>query len=164
MPNDRCLLIDGAEVTFVVEISEQTVPPGSKTDSEAPFLGARARQGGTDVWHGVVSSAVHPLVPIREQFSDYELERLYRRARGVSRWPCPVCGTPSDGGEAVGDDILFLCPSCGAYRLSGSALEEFRTGRLKRPDPAAFRALVQSKRGDAAAQPTITAHDIRGVL
>ena len=80
------LLIDGDEVTFVIELPRQAmaVPEGAKMDSPEPFLGATVRRNGKKIWSGVLSRDVTYLAPISEQFSDRDLERLYLQVRAGS--------------------------------------------------------------------------------
>ena len=84
MQTTRQLFIDGDEVTFVIELSRQAmaVPEDSKMDSPESFLGAAVRRNGKNIWSGVLSRDVKCLIPISEQFSDHDLERLCRQARG----------------------------------------------------------------------------------
>lgn len=85
MQSTRQLLIDGDEVTFEIKFSGQAmaVPGNGRTDSPEPFLGATARRDGKKDWSGVVTPDVLPLQSIHEQFSDRDLERLYRQCRAV---------------------------------------------------------------------------------
>ena len=85
MENKRTLTIDAEEVEFGIKLSGQAmaVPEGLTLPEPEPFLGATARRDGKKVWSGVVSSRAEYLVPITEQFSDGDLERLYRTVRGL---------------------------------------------------------------------------------
>jgi hypothetical protein len=76
------LIIGGEGVTFEIKHSEHVVslPEGSKPPPAGEsFLEARVGQ-----WVGVLSHDVLYGVPPQHQFTDKELERLYRRARGRS--------------------------------------------------------------------------------
>ena len=75
---------------------------------------------------------------------------------------CPVCGAASDGGYSIGDDTLFICPRCGGYRVSGTAIAMLEKGTLRRPDPERFRDLVKRKRGASSEYPAITSGDLGG--
>ncbi len=80
---------------------------------------------------------------------------------------CPVCGAAceSRSGEHIDDDTLFICTTCGGgYRLPGTAERLFETGKLKKPDPKAFRKLVKSRRGKSKEYPVITQYDIERIL
>ena len=85
MQTTRQLFIDGDEITFAIELSGQAmaVSEGAKMDSPEPFLGATVTRNGKKVWSGILSRDVTPLVPISEQFSDQDLERLYRQVRAA---------------------------------------------------------------------------------
>lgn len=76
--------------------------------------------------------------------------------------PCPVCGSASEGGHSIGDSTVFICPQCGGYRLSGTAIALFEKGTLQKPDPRLFRDLVRRKRGTSSEYPTITSGDLGG--
>lgn len=75
---------------------------------------------------------------------------------------CPICGAASEGGHAVGDSTVFICPQCGGYRLAGTAQELLELGTLQPPEPDKFRDLVKRKRGDSIDYPTITSGDLGG--
>jgi Zn-finger nucleic acid-binding protein len=74
---------------------------------------------------------------------------------------CPVCDVPSEGPSNFPDSTQYICPRCGGYRLSGTAVELLanRTA-LERPDPDWFRDLVRRKRGDSDEYPVITTYDL----
>lgn len=76
-------VIDGDEVTFAITLSGQAmaVPKGGRTDAGKPILAATARRDGEEIWSGVLSWGASLLSPIDEQFTDAELEHLYREAR-----------------------------------------------------------------------------------
>ncbi len=74
---------------------------------------------------------------------------------------CPVCGAAAGGGHAIGDSIVFICPRCGGYRLSGTAITLFEKGTLQKPDTTWFRDLVQRKRGNSTEYPVIAETDLR---
>jgi hypothetical protein len=78
----------------------------------------------------------------------------------MSQLECAVCGAPSEGGHWIGDSRVFMCPQCGGYRLSGTAIHEFEAGGRQKPNPAAFRDLVSRKRGNADDYPLITSGDL----
>jgi hypothetical protein len=78
--------------------------------------------------------------------------------------PCPVCGTASGSGYSNRDATVVVCPHCGGYLLAGTALKEFETGALAKPDPERFRQLVRRKRGGPTEYPVITSYDIDGIL
>jgi hypothetical protein len=82
-------LIDGDEVTFTVGFPGQAmaVPwdfEAGGTEPQKPFLGATASHDGKRVWSGAISDRIDSRRPIRDQFSDPELEALYRQARARS--------------------------------------------------------------------------------
>ncbi len=73
------LIIGGEGVTFEIKQSEHVVslPEGTKPPPVGePFLEAKVGR-----WVGVLSHDVLYGVPPQHQFTDKELERLYRRAR-----------------------------------------------------------------------------------
>lgn len=74
----------------------------------------------------------------------------------------PVCSSPATGGYAVGDTIVFVCSSCGGYRLAGTALTLLQKGTLMKPDAGEFRELVRVKRGDSSEYPIIKSGDLGG--
>ena len=86
MQTTRQLFIDRDEVIFVIELSGQAmaVPEGAKMDGPEPFLGATVVRNGKKIWSGDLSRDVTYLIPISEQFSDRDLEMLYRKARAGS--------------------------------------------------------------------------------
>lgn len=75
---------------------------------------------------------------------------------------CPICGTASSGGHAIGDSTVIVCPTCGGFRLSGTAVTLLENGSLKPPDPAKFREVVKRKRGKSSEYPVITQGDLGG--
>ena len=75
---------------------------------------------------------------------------------------CPVCGSASEGGYRLDDDTLFICPKCGGYRLSGTAVALFEKGTLKKPKLEVFRDLVKHKSGTSTEYPLITHYDLGG--
>lgn len=83
MADKRTLVIDGEVVEFKIKLSGQAmaIPEGGTLPTPEPFLGATARRDGKQMWSGVVSQVAEYLIPVSEQFSDEDLERLYRTAR-----------------------------------------------------------------------------------
>jgi hypothetical protein len=83
MEQHRTLIVDGDEVEFRIKLSGQAtaVSEGGYFPQPEPYLGATARRDGERTWSGVISQDVTYLVPVAEQFTDEELERLYRAAR-----------------------------------------------------------------------------------
>ena len=76
------LVIDGEEVVFSIEYSGQAMAGVEiKTDASKPMLRATIWRDGREVWGAIVSDDVTDAAPIHEQFSDEELERLYRAKR-----------------------------------------------------------------------------------
>lgn len=75
---------------------------------------------------------------------------------------CPMCRESAEGGHAIGDSSVFICPRCGSYRLAGSAMALLEAGTLQRPDPDWFRDLVERKRGKSTEYPVITSGDLGG--
>ena len=75
---------------------------------------------------------------------------------------CPICGAASEGGYALGDSTVFICPSCGGYRLAGTTITLLEKGTLRRPDPKWFLDLVRRKRGNSSEYPLITSDDLEG--
>ncbi len=75
---------------------------------------------------------------------------------------CPICDSASEGPEEFGDTTQYICPQCGGYRLSGTAVEMLANGTLLRPYPGWFRDLVMRKRGDSDEYPVITSGDLGG--
>lgn len=78
----------------------------------------------------------------------------------MTQTTCPVCREEADGGHAVGDGTVFICPRCGGYRLSGTAMALLEAGTLQQPDPESFRGLVKRKRGTSTEYPLITSGDL----
>lgn len=72
---------------------------------------------------------------------------------------CPICGAPAKEYEPTGDSTTIVCPSCGGYKLSGTAVTLLENGNATAPAPEIFRAIVQRKRGKSAEYPTITSYD-----
>ena len=73
---------------------------------------------------------------------------------------CPICAAVCEGGHAIGDSTVFICPQCGGYRLAGTAVALLKKGTLQPPDPEWFRDLVKRKRGASADYPLITSGDL----
>ena len=88
------------------------------------------------------------------------LERTEMGGR-MTRLQCPVCEEAADGGHHLGDTQVFVCSKCGSYRLSGTAARLLELGTLSRPDPAAFAALVEKRRGNSAEYPIIREDDLK---
>ena len=82
MSRSRTLQIEGNEVTFEVQIPGQSIAPGGQIpDPGTALLAATARRPGLRQWSTTLIARVDPDRPIEEQFSDEELERLYRESR-----------------------------------------------------------------------------------
>lgn len=89
------LSINGDEVTFSIKQTGQAMavgdlptpdqPEGGRTASPESFLSAEARHDGKKVWAGMLPCDITSHVPISEQFSDSDLERLYRQKRAKGR-------------------------------------------------------------------------------
>jgi len=79
----------------------------------------------------------------------------------MTRLQCPVCGLAVDGGHHLGDTQVFICSKCGAYRLTGTVARLLELGTSPRPDPAAFAALVERRRGNSAEYPIIREDDLK---
>lgn len=75
---------------------------------------------------------------------------------------CIACNTACERGDTTGDFTVFLCPQCGSYKVSDTALVMLRNGTLRQPDPKAFRALVTKKRGNSSEYPLINSGDLGG--
>lgn len=73
---------------------------------------------------------------------------------------CPVCREEAEGGHAVGDSSVFICPRCGGYRLAGTAMALLEAGTLQQPDPVWFRGLVKRKGDKTTEYPLITSADL----
>lgn len=80
----------------------------------------------------------------------------------MTQTTCPVCGVAAEGGHAVGDSTVFICPRCRGYRLAGTVMALLEAGTLQRPDPEWFRDLVNRKRGNSTEYPLITSSDLGG--
>jgi hypothetical protein len=76
---------------------------------------------------------------------------------------CPICGATSEGGHAIGDSTVIICPHCGGYRLAGTAIALLEKGTLRRPDAETFLELVKRKRGTSPEYPVITSDDLASV-
>jgi hypothetical protein len=79
----RTLRIDAEVVTFMIELADTVAAlrEGATLPDPVPTLGAVAIQDGIQVWEGVLSQRAAYGLPITEQFTDQDLERLYRAAR-----------------------------------------------------------------------------------
>lgn len=75
---------------------------------------------------------------------------------------CPICKSDATGGHRVGDATVIICPNCGGYRLSGTALALLQSGSLLSPEPQRFRELVLRMRGSSTDYPVITSGDLGG--
>lgn len=75
---------------------------------------------------------------------------------------CPICREAVEGGHAVGDSTVFICPRCGGYRLAGTAMALLKAGTLQQPDPEWFRDLVKRKDDETTEYPLITSADLGG--
>jgi Zn-finger nucleic acid-binding protein len=75
---------------------------------------------------------------------------------------CPICEATIRESQPAGDATLFVCPRCGGYRLSGTAMRMLELGSLQRPQPQRFAELVKQKRGRSSDYPTITSGDLGG--
>lgn len=73
---------------------------------------------------------------------------------------CPICGAVCDHCYDLGDATVFICSSCGGYRLSGTALVLLDKGTIDPPDPEWFRDLVNRKRGNSSEYPLIHSGDL----
>lgn len=80
----------------------------------------------------------------------------------MKRAPCPICNADAETGPSTGDFELFICPTCGGFRIAGTALTLLRNGTLTKPTPKRFAEIVREKRGTSTEYPIITQHDLGG--
>lgn len=78
---------------------------------------------------------------------------------------CPVCkAEPTEQKLGTDDNVIFICPQCGGYRLSTHALRDLQNNTSSRVNVDKFRDLVRQKKGTSSEYPLIDQTDMSHVL
>ncbi|WP_142995677.1 hypothetical protein [Zobellella denitrificans] len=72
---------------------------------------------------------------------------------------CPLCHGSAKGGHHINDDTVYICKSCGGYRLTGTAEHLIKTGVISNIDSNKLRKKIIEKRNNPREYPIITEYD-----